>query len=307
MARRSLISTIMSLSSSGVASGQRERFSVDHPERTEQIALNQNPCKCGKVFLKAPELFDLSGKSALVTGGGRGIGRTIAMALAEAGASVAVASRDEKACAEAAKEIASATGRMTASGKLDIAEKGSVEEIVTFAKGKLGSIDILVNNSGATWGAPFEEMPLDKWERVVKVNLTGTFLMCQQVVPLMKERRWGRIINVASVAGLLGAPQFMHAAGYSASKGGVIALTRELAVKLAEHNIVVNAMAPSFVPTKMSRYLTETYGDEIVRANPMKRMGEDDDLKGVAVFLASEASRYVTGQVIPVDGGQTAT
>ena len=257
--------------------------------------------------MKAPELFDLSGKSALVTGGGRGIGRTIAMALAEAGASVAVASRDEKACAEAAKEIASATGRMTASGKLDIAEKGSVEEIVTFAKGKLGSIDILVNNSGATWGAPFEEMPLDKWERVVKVNLTGTFLMCQQVVPLMKERRWGRIINVASVAGLLGAPQFMHAAGYSASKGGVIALTRELAVKLAEHNIVVNAMAPSFVPTKMSRYLTETYGDEIVRANPMKRMGEDDDLKGVAVFLASEASRYVTGQVIPVDGGQTAT
>ena len=257
--------------------------------------------------MKAPELFDLSGKSALVSGGGRGIGRTIALALAEAGANVTVASRDEKACAEAAKEIASATGRMTASGKLDIAEKSSIEEMVKLAKDKLGPIDILVNNSGATWGAPFEEMPLDKWERVVKVNLTGTFLMCQQVVPPMKERRWGRIINVASVAGLLGAPQFMQGAGYSASKGGVIALTRELAVKLAEYNIVVNAMAPGFVPTKMSRYLTETYRDEIVRANPMKRMGEDDDLKGVAVFLASEASRYVTGQVIPVDGGQTAT
>ena len=240
--------------------------------------------------MKAPELFDLSGKSALVSGGGRGIGRTIALALAEAGANVTVASRDEKACAEAAKEIASATGRMTASGKLDIAEKSSIEEMVKLAKDKLGPIDILVNNSGATWGAPFEEMPLDKWERVVKVNLTGTILMCQQVVPPMKERRWGRIINVASVAGLLGAPQFMQAAGYSASKGGVIALTRELAVKLAEYNIVVNAMAPGFVPTKMSRYLTETYRDEIVRANRMKRMGEDVDLKGVAVFLASEAS-----------------
>ena len=256
--------------------------------------------------MRSVELFDLSGRSALVTGGGRGIGRTIALALAEAGANVAVASRDEGACAEAAKEIAASTGRVTVSGKLDIAEKSSVEEISKLAKEKLGSVDILVNNSGATWGAPFEEMPLDKWEKVVRVNLTGTFLMCQQVVPLMKERRWGRIINVASVAGLLGAPRFMQASGYSASKGGVIALTRELAVKLAEHNIVVNAMAPSFVPTKMSRYLTETYGDEIVRSNPMKRMGADDDLKGVAVFLASEASRYVTGQVIPVDGGQTA-
>ena len=257
--------------------------------------------------MKSAELFDLSGRSALVTGGGRGIGRTIALALAEAGARVAVASRDEKACAEAAAAIATATGRNVVSGRLDVSDRSSVEETVRLAKEELGSIDILVNNSGATWGAPFEEMPLDKWERVVKVNLTGTFLMCQQVVPLMKERRWGRIVNVASVAGLLGAPRFMEASGYSASKGGIIALTRELAVKLAEYNIVVNAMAPGFVPTKMSRHLTEAHEDEIVRANPMGRMGEDDDLKGVAVFLSSEASRYVTGQVIPVDGGQTAT
>jgi len=257
--------------------------------------------------MKSLELFDLGGKSALVSGGGRGIGKTIALALAEAGANVAVASRDEAACAETAKEIAGATGRNTISTKLDITEKASVEEFVKLTKEKLGSIDILVNNSGATWGAPFEEMPLERWERVIKVNLTGTFLMCQSVVPMMKKQRWGRVVNIASVAGFRGSPSFMHASGYSASKGGIIALTRELAVKLAGYGITVNAIAPSFFPTKMSRVLTERFGDVIREDNPMKRMGEDDDLKGVAVFLASEASRYVTGQVIPVDGGQTAT
>jgi gluconate 5-dehydrogenase len=257
--------------------------------------------------MKTLELFDLSQKSALVSGGGRGIGKIIAWALAEAGANVAIASRDEQTCAQTAREIANATGRATVSGKLDVSEKSSVEETVKMASEKLGAVDILVNNSGATWGTPFEEMPLEKWERVIKVNLTGTFLMCQSVVPMMKKRRWGRIVNIASVAGFRGSPWFMHASGYSASKGGIIALTRELAVKLAEHGITVNAIAPSFFPTKMSRVLTERFGDAIRESNPMKRMGEDDDLKGVAVFLASEASRYITGQVIPVDGGETAT
>jgi len=256
--------------------------------------------------MKSPELFDLSGKSALVSGGGRGIGRIIAFALAEAGANVGVGSRDVQACAGTAKDIAAATGRTTLSGKLDVTERGSVEEFVKLVKDGLGSVDVLVNNSGATWGAPFEEMPLERWERVIKVNLTGTFLMCQTVIPIMKNQKWGRIVNVASVAGLLGAPPFMHASGYSASKGGIIALTKELAVKLAEHGITVNAIAPSFFPTKMSRPLTDRFGDVIRQDNPMRRMGEDDDLKGVAVFLASEASRYITGQVIPVDGGQTA-
>ena len=231
----------------------------------------------------------------------------IAFALAEAGANVAVGSRDEQACLGTANEIATATGEKTISGKLDVSERGSVEEFVRMAREKLGSIDVLVNNSGATWGAPFEEMPLERWERVIKVNLTGTFLMCQAVIPIMRNQKWGRIVNVASVAGLRGSPPFMHASGYSASKGGIIALTKELAVKLAEYGITVNAIAPSFFPTKMSRPLTDRFGEMIRQGNPMKRMGEDDDLKGVAVFLASEASRYVTGQVIPVDGGQTAT
>ena len=252
------------------------------------------------------ELFNLEGRNALVTGGGKGLGRTMAQALAEAGANVAVASREEEACAAAAKEILATTGRRAVAGKLDVSDKTSVDELVKSVSETLGSIDILVNNSGATWGAPFEEMPLDKWEKVVKVNLTGTFLVCQTVAPMMMKKKWGRIINVASVAGLVGSPEFMQAVGYSASKGGIVALTRELAVKLAKHGIVVNAVAPGFFPTKMSRVLIERFGEQINRGVPLGRTGAEDDLKGVTVFLASEASRYVTGQVIPVDGGATA-
>ena len=275
---------------------------IDAPE-------NDNPHKTAEKMagpLKALELFTLEGRNALVTGGGKGLGRTMAQALAEAGANVAVASREEEACTAAAKEIEETTGRRAIASRLDVSEKESVGAAVKKVSEAFGSIDILVNNSGATWGAPLEEMPLDKWEKVVKVNLTGTFLMCQSVVPLMRTKGWGRIINVASVAGLVGSPEFMQAAGYSASKGGIIALTKELAAKLAKHGIVVNAVAPGFFPTKMSRVLIERYGDQIRRAVPLGRTGVEDDLKGVTVFLASEASRYVTGQVIPVDGGATA-
>jgi NAD(P)-dependent dehydrogenase (short-subunit alcohol dehydrogenase family) len=257
--------------------------------------------------LNSLDLFSLSGKSALVTGGGRGIGKTIAIALAEAGANVAIASRDQEACAKVANEISKSTQSFVFSTKLDVTEKKDVEDTVRQVREKFGSIDILVNNSGVTWGAPLEEMPLDKWEKVIKVNLTGTFLMCQSIVPIMKERKWGRIINVSSVSGLVASPPFMQTAGYIASKGGIISLTRDLAVRLAEYNIVVNAIAPGFIPTKMSKPLTERFGNDIKEKNPMKRMGEEDDLKGVAVFLASEASRYVTGQVIAIDGGYTAT
>jgi len=256
--------------------------------------------------MDALKLFDLSGRCALVTGGGRGLGRIIALALAQAGANVAVASRDKEVCARVAREIAESTGRVAVSNRLDVADKSSVQEAVRFTKEKLGSIDILVNNSGTGWAAPLEEMPLDKWETTVRVNLTGTFLMCQSVVPLMKERRWGRIINVSSVAGIRGTPPYMQVSGYVASKGGIISLTRDLAVKLAEYNIVVNAIAPSFFRTDLNEVLLEKFGEQIKQRNPMKRVGEDDDLKGVAVFLASEASRYVTGQVIAVDGGVTA-
>ena len=257
--------------------------------------------------MKALELFNLEGKNAVVTGGGKGLGRTMAQALAEAGANVAVASREEEACRAAAREIEESTGRRALGARLDVSDKESVDALVKKVSETFGSIDVLVNNSGASWGAPFEEMPLDKWEKVVRVNLTGTFLVCQAVVPMMRKNRWGRIINVASIAGLVGAPEFMQAVGYSASKGGIIALTKDLAVKLAKFGIVVNAVAPGFFPTKMSRVLIEMNSDQISRAVPLGRTGAEDDLKGVTVFLASEASRYVTGQVIPVDGGLTAT
>ncbi len=256
--------------------------------------------------MKSLELFDLTGKIALITGGGRGLGKIMAQALSEAGANIAIGSRDEGSCAATAKEISATTGRTAISGKLDVSEKNSVDAFVRSVVDKFGSVDVLVNDSGATWGAPFEEMPLEKWDKVVKVNLTGTFLVCQAVVPLMKRKRWGRIINMSSVAGLLGVPEFMQAVGYSATKGGIVALTKELAVKLARYGIVVNAIAPGFFPTKMTKGLTDVFGEQIKKSLPMGRMGEENDLKGVTVFLASEASRYVTGQVIPVDGGHTA-
>jgi len=256
--------------------------------------------------LKSRDLFDLSGRSALVTGGGRGIGKTMASALAEAGADVAIASRHLESCVEVAEEISKATGRVVFPGQLDVTEKNSVQELVALVEKKFGKIDILVNNSGSTWGAPFEEMPFEKWEQVIKTNLTGTFLVSQAVVPVMKRSGWGRIINVSSIVGLVAPPDFMNTVGYTASKGGIISLTRELAVKLAKDNIVVNAIAPSFFPSKMTSAFVQKFGDKIRNSNPMKRMGEEDDLKGVVVFLASQAASYITGQVIAVDGGYTA-
>jgi NAD(P)-dependent dehydrogenase (short-subunit alcohol dehydrogenase family) len=256
--------------------------------------------------LNSLDLFSLSGKTALVTGGGRGIGRTIAFALAEAGADVAIASRNLDNCVQVAVEISKSTGRIAYPDKVDVTSKESITELIGSVRDKFGGIDILVNNSGSTWGAAFEEMPLDKWDQVLRTNLTGTFLVSQAVVPLMKERHWGRIINISSIAGLVSPPDFMNTVGYTASKGGIIALTRELAVKLAPAGIVVNAIAPSFFPSKMTSAFVQKFRDKIVDGNPTKRMGEEDDLKGVVVFLASQAASFVTGQVIAVDGGYTA-
>jgi len=257
--------------------------------------------------LKSRDLFDQTGKSALVTGGGRGIGKTMAAALAEAGADVAIASRNLESCVGVAEEISKATGRTVIPGKLDVTEKNSVHDFVSSIEKKFGKIDILVNNSGSTWGAPFEEMPFEKWEQVIKTNLTGTFLVSQAVAPIMKRSGWGRIINVSSIVGLVAPPDFMNTIGYTASKGGIISLTRELAVKLAKDKIVVNTIAPSFFPSKMTSAFFQKFGDKIKDSNPMKRAGEEDDLKGVVVFLASQAASYITGQVIAVDGGYTAT
>ncbi|PPA69295.1 SDR family oxidoreductase [Jeotgalibacillus proteolyticus] len=249
------------------------------------------------------ELFDLTGKTALITGGGRGLGEQIAEGFAEAGAAIAVCSRKLEACQGVADRL-SKLGVKTLALQCDISNPEDVERAVEETCQTFGSIDILVNNSGATWGAPAEEMPLEAWQKVINVNVTGTFLMSQAVGRKMIAQKSGKIINIASVAGLGGTdPRVMDTIGYNTSKGAVITLTKDLAVKWGRHNINVNAIAPGFFPTKMSKAIIEQGRDPILEVTPLKRFGTDDDLKGAALFLASKASAYVTGDVLIVDGG----
>ncbi|MBL0388733.1 SDR family oxidoreductase [Tumebacillus sp. ITR2] len=253
------------------------------------------------------ELFNLKGKKALVTGGGRGLGEQIAHALAEAGADVIVCSRKVENCEEVAREIREATGQEAHALALDVTNPESVKEATAQALELFGQIDILVNNAGVSWGAKFFDMPLDKWNQVMNVNATGAFLMTQALAQGMIARKSGRIVNVASIAGLLGTdPTVMHAVGYHASKGALIAMTRDLAVKFARSGVTVNAIAPGFFPSKMTEALLSFGGKKILEGVPMKRFGNDHDLKGLAVYLASDASAYMTGQVLVLDGGSSA-
>jgi NAD(P)-dependent dehydrogenase (short-subunit alcohol dehydrogenase family) len=253
------------------------------------------------------ELFDLTGTAALVTGGSRGLGRQMALALGEAGASVVLTARTQTALETAAAEL-SEQGVRAVPVVCDVARPADVDAAVARALGEFGQVDILVNNAGTAWGAPAAEMPLDAWRRVLETNVTGTFLMAQAVGRTMIARgRGGTIINVASIAGMRGRdPRILDAIGYSTSKGGVIALTRDLAVKWAQYNITVNAIAPGFFPSQMTRWLIEHRGEAILNTVPLRRLGGDDDLKGAVVFLASRAARFITGQVLVVDGGATA-
>src|SRR5208282_1022205 len=170
---------------------------------------------------------------------------------------------------------------------------------------QFGRIDILVNNAGTSWGAPVEAMTLEQWNKVIETNLTGTFLFSQAVGKVMIAQRRGKIINIASVAGLRGSPPSFSAIGYSASKGGVIIFTKDLACKWGMHNIQVNAIAPGWFPTHMSEVVLERNKEAFLKRIPLRRFGSEHDLKGAAVFLASDASDYVTGHVLVVDGGQT--
>jgi NAD(P)-dependent dehydrogenase (short-subunit alcohol dehydrogenase family) len=257
--------------------------------------------------MHARELFDLSDKVALVTGGSRGLGLEIAQGLGEAGARIVISARRQEWLKPAVDELRAAG--ITCHAELaDVSRPDDAERLVAGAVKAYGRLDILVNNAGISWGAPATEMPLDRWRQVMDVNATGTFLMSQATGRRMIERgQGGRIINVASVAGLVGAHPFaLDAVGYSASKGAIIALTRDLAVKWAGHNILVNAVAPSFFPTRMSQAVVAAHEAEIARETPLGRLGRAGEIKGVVVFLAAEASSYVTGQVIAVDGGTTA-
>ncbi|MBC7343435.1 MAG: SDR family oxidoreductase [Clostridia bacterium] len=258
---------------------------------------------------KVKELFDLHDQVAIVTGGGRGLGLQMAEALADQGCNVVLCSRKIENCQAAAEEIASAYGVKALALACNVRAKEDVDRTVRETLDNFGRIDILVNNAGASWGAPIEEMTLEQWNKVQETNVTGTFLFCQAVGPIMKKQGKGKIINIASVAGLYGLPpEIMNAVGYHASKGAVIAMTRDLAVKWGRFSINVNAIAPGFFPTKMSRVIIEEAMKSgfLAMAIPLGRLGGDDDLKGAIVYLASRASDYMTGQVMIIDGGTSA-
>lgn len=256
------------------------------------------------------DLFDLSGKVAVVTGGGRGIGKFIAAGLAEAGASVAIASRKLQNCEKEAQELA-ALGVKTLAVKCDMASKDDIDNLVKTTMDTFGTVDILVNNAGITWGAPTLEFPLDKWDKIFEVNARGVWILTQQVARIMKEKGGGKIINVSSVYGSRGSLEEAHpAVAYNPSKAAVEVLTKTLAVKLARYNIHVNCIAPGFFKTDMMAYVFKPEMKAILDLTlahiPLNTYGDENEIKGLAVFLASKASDYMTGAVIPVDGGLAA-
>ena len=254
-------------------------------------------------------LFELAGKVALVTGGSRGLGLQMAEALGVMGARVALTARKRDELEEAAARLR-AQGVEALPLVCDLSESKAIAPMVDQAIAGLGPIDILVNNAGATWGATTLEHPLEAWQKVINLNLTALFVTCQEVGRRsMVPRRRGKIINIASILGLVGGGESGRAPtlAYNTSKAGVINFTRSLAVEWAPYNINVNAIAPGFFPTKMTKGVMEMMGDAVAERAPMKRVGGPEDLKGVAVLFASDASAFITGQVLAVDGGVTAT
>jgi NAD(P)-dependent dehydrogenase (short-subunit alcohol dehydrogenase family) len=251
------------------------------------------------------DLFNLAGRVAIVTGGSIGLGRQIAEGLAEMGANLVLCARRKERCQQTAEELQQLGVKTLALGS-DVKNPADVQAAVDAAFSKFGRIDILVNNAGISWGAPVEEMRLEDWNKVIETNLTGTFLCAQAVGRVMIKQGRGKIINIASVAGLGGAPPALPAIGYHASKGGVISFTKDLACKWAMHNIQVNAIAPGWFPTHMSNKVLEHNREFFLSQIPLRRFGNEHDLKGAAVFLASDASDYITGHVLVVDGGQSA-
>ena len=250
------------------------------------------------------ELFDLSGKTAIVTGGSRGIGKEMAEGLAEAGANLMLCARRSEWLDETVAEF---TGRgFSVTGKAgDVSKPDDVQAVVDEAVEKFGALDILINNAGVSWGSMPEEMTLDQWQKVIDVNLTGCFLMAQAAGREMLKQQRGSIINIASIAGLTSSANGPFYAGYVASKAGLIGLTRELAASWGRKGVRVNAIAPGFFHSRLADRVIDIYETSIQENNVIPRIGKEGELKGVAVFLASDASSYITGQTIVVDGGMT--
>jgi gluconate 5-dehydrogenase len=252
------------------------------------------------------ELLDLKGKVALITGGSRGLGLQMAEALGEMGARIAISARKKDELDEAVSHLK----KMEIQAEAFVCDIGKREQVAPLADAvlkKFGKVDVLVNNAGATWGSPAEDHPLEAWDKLVNVNLTGAFLLSQQIAKRsMIPNKWGRIINTASVAGLTASdPRVVKTVAYNATKHGLVGLTRQLAAEWGEHGITVNAICPGFFPSKMTRGTLDTLTPLVIEVTPTRRIGNDEDLKGLAVLLASEASRHITGQAIAVDGGAT--
>ena len=256
---------------------------------------------------KVQYLFDLTGQVALVTGGSRGLGLQIAEALGDAGAKIMLTSRKAADLEEAAAHL-QARGIDTRWIAADASKEADAQRVVTETMERLGQIDILVNNAGATWGAPAEEHPIEAWDKVMDLNIRSLFVFAQAVAKAsMIPRKAGRIINVASIAGLSGNSGAMKTIAYNTSKGAAVNFTRALAGEWGQYGITVNALAPGFFPSKMTKGLLATIGEDKLAAHaPLNRLGDDEDLKGAALLFASKAGKHITGQILAIDGGVSA-
>jgi len=250
------------------------------------------------------QLFDLKGRTALVTGGSRGLGLQLAHALGEAGARIMLSSRKASDLEEAAAELQAAgiDARWIAA---DCSREDDIRKLADETLERMGDIDILVNNAGAAWGAPAEDHPVDAWDKVMNLNVRGYFILSQHVAKRsMIPRKSGRIINVASIAGLGGNPADMQTIAYNTSKGAVITFTQALACEWGKYGINVNAICPGFFPSKMTKGTLERLGeDKLAEHAPLRRLGDDEDLKGVTALFSSDAGKHITGQWLAVDGG----
>jgi gluconate 5-dehydrogenase len=252
------------------------------------------------------EVFDLGSKTAVVTGGSAGLGAQMATALAEAGANVVIAARKIDRCITMCKSLEK-TGVRTLPVACDVAKIEDCQNLVDTTVNKLGTLDILVNNAGSIWVADSMTFPMEKWQRVISLNITGTFQLSTTAAKIMKQQGGGKIVNIGSIGALGGDyPENANSVAYTTSKGGIIAMTKDLAVKWARHGIHVNAICPGWFLSGMNEMHLDTMSDKLIPRIPLGRYGGNEDLKGVIVFLCSRASDYITGQYIVVDGGQTA-